>query len=78
MKTSISSEALSQFGAEKIAFPQKPDIRTDISNYRIASLLLQEEGDRKRKVERIIEQGRGDTEKKTKTEKNKDDNIHKK
>ena len=39
MKTSISSEALSQFGAEKIAFPQKPDIRTDISNYRIASLL---------------------------------------
>ncbi len=41
MKTSISSEALTQFGAEKIAFPQKPDrhtdihkdIRTDISNY---------------------------------------------
>ncbi len=30
MKTSISSEALTQFGAEKIAFPPKPDIRTDI------------------------------------------------
>ncbi len=29
MKTSISSEALTQYGAEKIAFPQKPDIRTD-------------------------------------------------
>ena len=26
-------------GAEKIAFPPKPDIRTDISNYRVASLL---------------------------------------
>ena len=47
MKTSISSEALSQSGAEKITFPPKPDgqtdrhtdIRTDISIYRVASLL---------------------------------------
>jgi len=47
MKTSISSEALTQFGAEKIVFPPKPDgltygrmdIRTDIRNYRVASLL---------------------------------------
>ncbi len=38
MKTSISSEAITQFGAEKIGFPPKPDIRTDISNYRVASL----------------------------------------
>ncbi len=37
MKTSISIEALS--GAEIIAFPPKPDIRTDISNYRVALLL---------------------------------------
>ncbi len=29
MKTSISSKALSQFGAEKIMFPPKPDIQTD-------------------------------------------------
>ncbi len=44
MKTSISSEALTQFGAEKIASPPKPDghtdIRTDgqtdICNYRVA------------------------------------------
>ncbi len=28
MKTSISSEALTQFGAEKIAFPPKCDGRT--------------------------------------------------
>ncbi len=37
IKTSISSEAQPQFGAVKIAFPQKPfiltDRRTDISNY---------------------------------------------
>ena len=43
MKTSISNEALSQLGAEKIAFPPKPDgqtdIRTDISIYRVALLL---------------------------------------
>ncbi len=43
MKTSISSEAPSQLGAEKIAFLPKPDRRTygqtDISNYRVASLL---------------------------------------
>ncbi len=43
MKTSKSSEALTQFGAENIAFPPKHDIRTDghtdISNYRVASLL---------------------------------------
>ncbi len=43
MKTSISSEALTQFRAEKIAFPPKPDRRahgrTDIINYRVASLL---------------------------------------
>ncbi len=43
MKTSISSEALTQFGAEKIAFRPKPDgrtdLRTDISNYRVDSLL---------------------------------------
>ncbi len=43
MKTSISSEDPSQLGAEKIAFPPKPDgwtdIRTDISNYRVALLL---------------------------------------
>ncbi len=29
MKTSISSEALTQFGAEKITFPSKPDGHTD-------------------------------------------------
>ncbi len=29
MKISISSEALNQFGAEKIAFLPKPDLRTD-------------------------------------------------
>ena len=29
----------SEFVAEKIAFPPKPDIRTVISNYRVASLL---------------------------------------
>ena len=29
----------SQLGAEKIAFPPKPDIRTDISSYRVASQL---------------------------------------
>ncbi len=29
MKKSISNEALTQFGAEKIAFPPNPDIRTD-------------------------------------------------
>ncbi len=40
MKTSISSEALNQFGAEKIAFPPKPDRRTDISKYRVALLLI--------------------------------------
>ena len=44
MKTYISSEALSQSGAEKITFPPKPDgqtdIRTDISIYRVASLLI--------------------------------------
>ena len=39
MKTFISSEALSQLGAEKIAIPPKPDIRTDIIIYRVASLL---------------------------------------
>ncbi len=39
MKTSISSEAPFQLGAEKIAFTPKPDIRMDISNYRVASLL---------------------------------------
>ncbi len=43
MKTSISSEALSQFGAENIAFPPKPDGHTDghtgICNYRVASPL---------------------------------------
>ncbi len=43
MKTSISNEALNQFGAEKIAFPPKPDGhtdgQTDICNYRVASLL---------------------------------------
>ncbi len=38
MKT-INSKALSQFGAEKIAFPPKPDKQTEISNYRVASLL---------------------------------------
>ncbi len=42
-ETFISSEALSQSGAEKITFPPKPDgqtdIRTDISIYRVASLL---------------------------------------
>ena len=32
--------ALSQLGAKKIVFPPKPDgIQTDISNYRVASLL---------------------------------------
>ncbi len=48
MKTFISSEALTQFGAEKIAFPPKPDGltdkrtggQTDIYNYRVASLLI--------------------------------------
>ena len=30
MKTSISSEALYQLGTEKITFPPKPDIQTDI------------------------------------------------
>ena len=43
MKISMSSEALSQSGAEKITFPPKPDRqtyrRTDISVYRVASLL---------------------------------------
>ena len=45
MKTSKSSEALSRLGAEKIAFPPKPDghiqtdIRTDFSIYRVASIL---------------------------------------
>ncbi len=39
MKTFISSEALSLFGAVKIAFPQKPDGYTDINKYRVASLL---------------------------------------
>ncbi len=29
MKTSISSEALTQFGAEKFAFPTKPGGHTD-------------------------------------------------
>ncbi len=39
MKTSISSEAPSQLGAEKIAFPQKPNEQNDSCNYRVASLL---------------------------------------
>ncbi len=39
MKTSICSEALSQFGAEIFAFFPKPDIRKDISNYGVASLI---------------------------------------
>ncbi len=47
MKTSISREALTQFGAEKITFPPKCDGRTDIrkyeqtdkGSYRVASLL---------------------------------------
>ena len=46
MTTSNSSEAFqeeekteSQLAAEKIKFPPKPDIQTDISNYRVASLL---------------------------------------
>ncbi len=30
---------LSKLATEKIAFPRKPDIRTDISDYRVASLL---------------------------------------
>ncbi len=30
---------LSQLGAEKISFSPEPDIRTDISNYRVVSLL---------------------------------------
>ena len=30
---------LSQSGLEKITFPPKPDIQTDISVYRVASLL---------------------------------------
>ncbi len=38
-KTSISSEAPSQLGGEKIAFPQKYDGQTDICNYREPSLL---------------------------------------
>ena len=44
MTTSISSESLSQLGAEKIAFNPKldrrPDGRTNICNYRVASLLI--------------------------------------
>ncbi len=47
MKTSISSEALTPFGAEKIALSPKPDRRTygqtNISNYRVASLLKRDE-----------------------------------
>ncbi len=43
MKTSISSEAPSQSGAEKIAFPPEPDTQTYgqayICNYRVAMLL---------------------------------------
>ncbi len=43
MITSISSDALTQFGTEKIAFPPKPYRRTygrtDFSHYRVASLL---------------------------------------
>ena len=31
--------AISQLGAEKITFPPKPDRLTDISSYRVASLL---------------------------------------
>ncbi len=31
--------ALAYIGAEKITFPPKPDRRTDISVYRVASLL---------------------------------------
>ncbi len=43
MKTSICSEALSHFEAEKIAFPPKSDGHTDgrtedICNYSVASL----------------------------------------
>ena len=43
MKTSMSSEALTQFGAEKIAFLPKPDGNTGICNYRVASLLKTQE-----------------------------------
>ncbi len=32
--------ALSYIGAEKITFPPKPDGRTEISNYRVALLLI--------------------------------------
>ncbi len=43
MKTSISSKALTQFGAEKIALTPKPDGHTDgltdICNYRVVSPL---------------------------------------
>ena len=39
MKTSISSEDLSQSGAEKITLPLKPDGQTDISIYIVASQL---------------------------------------
>ncbi len=43
MKTTISSEALTHFGAAKIAFPKRPDGhtdgQTDICNYRVGSLL---------------------------------------
>ncbi len=40
MKTSISSEALSQLGAKEIAFPSKKTYgQKDISNYRVALLL---------------------------------------
>ncbi len=35
------NRTLSQLGAEKIAFPPKPDRRTDINIYRLASLLKQ-------------------------------------
>ena len=33
------TRALSYIGAEKITFPPKSDGRTDISNYKVASLL---------------------------------------
>ena len=33
------NRTLSQLGAEKITFPPKPERRTNISNYRVASLL---------------------------------------
>ncbi len=49
MKTSISSKALSQIGAEKITFPPErgwqKDRRTDICFYRVALLLeIQDHG----------------------------------